>query len=118
MAINNIPCVKKDNGVRLADSAQAQQIAADFNMRSEQIQQNGFICTNYQVFADKLGNNYLQTAANCLGRNLVVRIFNNLSGHRLFMNLCSERDFLALQNILNCEAHREIFLQVVKGKRK
>lgn len=118
LAVNYIPCVKQSNGVRLAEGVQARQILADFKERSQQIQQEGFVKQNYQIFADQYLNNYLQNCSSWLGRNLLTRILNRITGHHLFSWLYSKQDFLRIQNILDCEAHREIFLQVVRRKNK
>ena len=118
VSINYIPCVKQENCVRLAKEQQAKQILADFNTRSEQIKKSGFIEQQYQIFARELLKNYLQGSMGRLGRNIFVRALNKLSGYRLFAWFYSNKDLLQLQNILDCEAHREVFLQAIKEKTK
>lgn len=114
--INYIPCVKHSNGVRLSLAVQAKQILTDFKIRSEQIQEIGFIKKEYQSFANKLCNDYLQRCCGWLGHNLFIRILNKLTGYRLFTWIYSKRDLVCIQNILDCEAHRELFLRAVKDR--
>ena len=118
VSINYIPCVKQDNGVRLAKEQEVKQILTDFKNRSEQIQQPGFIAEEYKIFANKLYNSYLQSCSGWFGRNLFVRTLNKLTGHRLLKYFYFKKDLLRIQNLLDCEAHREVFLQSIKGKNK
>ena len=117
-SVNYIPCVKQTNGVRFAGPVQAQQILAEFQSRSKQIQEPGFVVKNYQIFAEKLLNRYLQGCSGWLGHGLMGRILNKLTKDRFFKKIYTSKDMLRFQNILRCEAHREVFLQATKRKNK
>ena len=118
VSINYIPCVKQENCVRLAKEQKAKQILEDFNTRSQQIKKAGFIEQQYQIFARELLKKYLQGSIGRFGRNIFVRALNKLSGHRLFNWFYSGKDLLRIQNSLECEAHYEVFLTGIKGKKK
>ncbi|MBP5429422.1 MAG: CapA family protein [Elusimicrobiaceae bacterium] len=117
-SIRYIPCVKYENGTRLATGEQAQQILVSFNERSAQIQQNGFVFKNYQQFTSTKLNSCLQRCAGKLGNNFLVRIINRLTKYRLFQWVYSQQDLAQMQNLAECESFREVFLQALKGKMK
>ena len=114
--IRYIPCAQHKHGVRLADTSLAQQILKDFNCRSQQIQKTDFIEQQYTKFSEQVLPQYLQNCSGWLGRNLAARILNKLTGYRLFTWLFYRHDFLRIQNILDCEAHREVFIQAIREK--
>ena len=116
--ISFIPCVKAENDVRLADIKQADDILKKFNFRSEQIKNSNFIEEEYRKFTKTLINSYLQSSAGLFGRNIIVRIINKIFKHKLFYWLYNDKDFLRLQNIVECEAHREAFLYALKKEKR
>lgn len=118
LLINYLPCVKQGEKVRLAAPASAEQILKDFKKRSQEILQSDFIKNAYQEYANTMCNYYLQAGSGYFGRNFIMRLANKLSGHRLLKKFYSKKDFLSIQNTLDCEAHRELFLQAVKEKTK
>ena len=118
LSVNYIPCVKHGNGVRLAKEPQAQQILADFETRSKQIQEPGFVEQQYRLLARDLLNSYLRSCSGWFGYTFLARVFNKLSKHHLFEWFYSQRGLLRVKNVLTCEAHREAFLQAIKEKIK
>ena len=113
-----IPCIKQKNTVCLASPRQAKEILAAFYNRSQQILRTGFIQDNYQHFADTALNSYLRVCSGYWGRTLCARILNKILKDSLFIRIYKQKDLLHIQNILECEAHRETFLQSIKSREK
>lgn len=117
--IDYIPICKMKNKVRIAQGDDAQKILSDFESRSQEILKEGFIETQYAEFANSMINNYYGAFSGAITRNLIFRILNKLSGHRLqalFIKMrYKQRDKLALQNFIECEAHRELLLRGLKN---
>ena len=116
--ISFLPCACNGTCIQLAEGKTATRLVADFQARSQQIQTPGFIQKQYTQFSANLVNSYLQICTGKIGRNIFVRLVNKLTGHRLAGWFYNKQDRLKLQNILKCEAHREVFLQALKRKEK
>lgn len=117
-SIEYLPLMKVDKGVRLAKDEIAQEILRAFEIRSEQIKENGFVEKEYKAFAKNMLNGYLLT---CSGYNhkFLLRIINKLTGHRLSRTIVNEykkNELLAIRNFVECEAHRELWLEGLKNK--
>lgn len=109
--ITYIPIEKKQNTVRLAKDKQANTILKEFDERNQQIQHEGFIEKEYQLFADSMCNQYLYTIS---PKWIGTRIMNRLLGYR-FTNWYvkmryKERHLPVIRNYIECEAHRELIL--------
>lgn len=85
-----------------------------FRQRSEEIRQDGFIEQKYGEFAEAMRCDYL-IALSGLRRSFVFRALNKLSGYRFakwFIKRRYDKDsLLAIQNSVECEAHRELLLK-------
>ena len=109
-----IPLEKHGCGVRLAKNDIAKRILSDFYQRSELIKNVEFVEREYSKFAQNMLNHYLLT---CSGYNhkLWQKILNRLSGRRLYnffgKKSYSSKDLLAIRNFIECEAHRELFIE-------
>ena len=114
--IDYIPIIKKENVVRLAKREIGGDIVDAFRKRSEQILQEGFIEKEYQKFADKYIENYLRNFSgfgkwlNRVDRYLLMGI--------LLKNKYNKSKLLAIQNYVECEAHRELLIVGLKGEKK
>lgn len=115
VTVEYIPTVKHEHGVRLANEQQSREILQAFNKRSEQILDKDFVCQEYKKFAAQMLNGYL---AIFHGRNLFFRVLNKLCGHKLASKLYTKKSLTAIQNIVECEAHRELVLAGLKSYRK
>ena len=116
-SIDYSPLVKVEKGVRLATGEDASKIMSEFTSRSEQIKENGFVEKEYSRFAKQMMNKYLLT---CSGYNhkIFLRILNKLSGYRLSSFLAKKykkKEILAIQNFIECEAHRELLIEGLKN---
>ena len=117
--IEYIPIKKMGNTVRLAVGDDAKNILGGFARRSQQIQVPGFVEENYKAFAESMLPLYLFTSSG-KNRSLFYRVINKLTGHKLEKALLNRRyngqKCLNLQNYIECEAHRELFLCGLKQK--
>lgn len=111
--VSYIPLAKDGNKVRLAQGESAKEILDGFQARSREITVDGIVEMKYAEFAEKMKNNYL---LHFLGgrRGFLWRALNKLSGRRLaawtIKRKYKAKQLLALQNFVECEAHRELLL--------
>jgi poly-gamma-glutamate capsule biosynthesis protein CapA/YwtB (metallophosphatase superfamily) len=118
--ISYIPLVKENNAVRLADEKKSKEIMLQFKQRSSEILTCGFIEEKYSEFAKSMINNYLFKLSG-KRRSFLFKVINKLSRNR-YMNFYLKRrytqsDLLAIQNYIECEAHREVLLKGIKCNR-
>lgn len=111
--IRYIPVVKNGEFARLAEHDEAQQILSEFEQRSEQIKNTGFIEERYQKFAGEMLEFYLRSFMG--HRGVLQRALNKLSGYRLGPYILKKKyrefELLNFKNLLECESHREIIMQ-------
>lgn len=110
MNISYIPVCKNGNGVRKATESEGTKILSDFSMHSGQIKSDIFVEEQYLKFAEQMIGNYI---GNVCGNSFLFRCINKICGHRLKQRI-SKQKRLALINFIECEAHRELFLRVLK----
>lgn len=116
--INYIPIIKKGNRVRLGSASDTEQIMNDFETRSNEILQEGFINTHYS----QLANEYLMKYLYALyGKETVLfRVINRLSRGKIreikLRRKYGKRQFRAIRNFIECEAHHELLLEALKEK--
>ena len=82
-----------------------------FNQRSKEILDPLFINKKYQEFAEKKINEYLKIANNI---RFYKRVLNFLFQKQFFKKIYNKQDCLRLLNIIECEAHRELFIAGLK----
>lgn len=118
-SVSYFPLVKCDNTVRLAKRDEAEQILGEFVERSREIQEPGFVQKKYQAFAQDMQETYLRESSTFDFGNLVFRVFNKMSGHRfgkwILKRKYEKRKRMKLCNLVECEAHRELLLAVLKN---
>lgn len=112
--IGYIPIMKKENVVRLAKGEVAEEILLNFNKRSEEILKEGFVEEKYQKFADKSRKLYLRHFSG-FGK-WISRIDRYLLKGRLLKHRFNKKKVLAIQNFMECEAHRELVIKGLKDK--
>ncbi len=110
--IKYIPIEKSNNLIKISSNS---EILENFNTRSKEIEDNSFIENKYSEFANKNINSYLHMAS---GIRMYNRILNRLSKRKYFEKKYNKKDCLALLNIIECEAHRELFIRGLKEKIK
>lgn len=110
LTIEYIPLVKNKNAVCLAEGQQKSKILDGFKDRSQKIKQANFIENEYKKFSMTHINNYLRGGVPC-GFSFFVKVANKVIKSKLFIKLVGKKNKLAVYNYLNCEAHRELYLQ-------
>lgn len=120
--VSYIPIEKKKNKVRLAKGKRAERILDGFNTRSEEIKTEGFVRAKYTEFAEEKYYGYLQAMSGISKFGIMFRAINKITrGNHLKRFLdkrYSAKNLLTLQNIIECEAHRELLLEALKQKNK
>ena len=116
--VSYIPVVKSGNTVRLAGKSETDRLLAEFEKRSREITQDGFVEKNYKMFADKAVSEYILFFLG-IQDNILFRAANKLSGQKLrkhiIRNAIAKRG-LGMRNYTECEAHRELFLKGLEQK--
>lgn len=116
--VGYIPLEKYGRGVRLAKGEVAEKILLDFNQRSKLIKNHDFVEKEYSKFAKIMLNDFLLIGSG-YGHKYVLRLLNKLCGYKLtdfFAKRFKKNELLAIQNFIECEAHREVFLEGLKRK--
>lgn len=108
LRIEYLPVIKKGKVIQLAEGEQASKIMEGFLERSRQILDENFVKQEYRKLADKYMVSYL-TKLSGRGKWL-SRIDRRIFGNALIKRKYNEKNLLALQNHLECEAHRELLL--------
>lgn len=114
--ISYIPLVKCKNKVRMAQGERARQILEEFKFRSNRICEKNFIENEYSRFSKSMLNGYLASFTG-KGGNIFFRALNKLSRRRWIATLdkrLSHKYKTTIRNYMECEAHRELFLEGLK----
>ncbi len=115
-SIEYIPLTKVEKGVRLAVGNDAENIMTAFRNRSEQIKEEGFVVKEYKKFAASKLKNYM-LACSGYNHNRWRKILNRLTGGMISKKIASsynKKELLAIRNYLECEAHRELWIEGLK----
>jgi poly-gamma-glutamate synthesis protein (capsule biosynthesis protein) len=113
LQIDYIPIVKAINSVRLADGKTAEDILVAMHQRSCEILKSGFVEQQYrQIAADSHLHYVIQFGA--FGKWL-CRIDRRLLNGTLAKRKYNKEQLLAIQNSIQCEAHRELVLAGLQG---
>jgi len=112
--IEYIPVVKKGNTVVLSTGQSSRQILEEFNKRSEEILDSLFISKNYKKLANEKIKSYMYMM-NGFGK-WIARIDRFILNKKLSESLYNKKRLLAMQNYIECEAHREMILTGIKGE--
>ena len=114
--ISYVPLIKQKNCVRLAAESDAQTVLQEFNQRSKDIQQPGFVHEKYAEFAQEHLGGYIVYFLG-LESNFFYKVLNKLSGQRLRKTIVKraiKKQGLGMRNYIECEAHRELLLKGLK----
>ena len=112
-SIDYLPLVKTANGVRLATGKDSKKIIDAFKNRSAQIKEEGFVEKEYAKLASSMLQNYLLICSGFRHRK-ICRILNRLTHGWVIKKLTSaysKDELLALRNFIECEAHRELWIE-------
>ena len=115
--IDYIPIVKNGQFVRLADIATSKSILDAFYQRSKSIMDEGFVYSKYREFALKNVGNYLVSIQG--RRTFFGKAMNKLTSGAYYRHktksIYNLEKLTEVENIINCEAHRELFLEGIKA---
>ena len=104
--IGFIPFVKRGECVRIADEEEAAGILEEFEARSLQIKEPGFVQEEY----DKLAQQYYgQYVFRLLGRHKWIRLLNKVTNGKYAENYYSPKEAIAVLNVISPENHEELF---------
>jgi len=116
LQIEYIPIVKEGNAIRLATETVAEEILSGFDSRSKEILDDGFIERNYEKFAAKNIKSHLVKLSG-FGK-WKSRIDRRLLNNMLLKQKYNSKKLLAIQNYIECEAHRELLISGLVCVRK
>ena len=102
--------LEKNNGI--IKVSENENILNNFIERSALIEEPGFIARKYSEFAESMLQGYVR--AFC-GVSIFFRILNKLCGNKLKKKIGEDKR-LAIRNFIECEAHRELFLEGIKNE--
>lgn len=113
--ISYIPIVKNKNKVRLAKYSVGQEILDSFYKRSEEIKVPGFVKKSYALFAKNMENHYLYRFSGKFGTNIFTRALNKITFYKFIKHFYPKRCKLSIENVLSCEAHRELAIELMRN---
>lgn len=114
-AVSYLPLLNEGNVVRLADDAEASEIMNGFYSRSHEIHSPGFIESNWMSFCAALEGEYTESLLRSMkprGLSKIMRFVWRIGGQQ--SGFRSGQPVTPLQNILQCEAHREVLEAILK----
>lgn len=112
--VDYIPLVKKDNCVREAKGKDREDILKAFSERSSEIQNIGFIETRYKKLANEMRAGYLQRFSGGFCKGMLFRILMKITHYKCLNRYYQEESRIAIENVLDCEAHRELAAEVMR----
>lgn len=115
--IEYVPLEKCGCGVRLAKDDIAKKVLSDFNQRSEQIKKTRFVEDECSKFAKNMVEGYLLVCSG-YGHRFILRLLNKLCKYRLtnfIVRRFKMNELLAIRNFIECETHRELFIEGLKN---
>lgn len=117
-SISYIPVVKDREKVRLATCEKSTEILTKFDERSKTILEKGAVEKLYLNFARSSLDGYLNRISG-KQKSITLKVLNKLTKNRfnsyILKRKYDKKSLLAIQNCLECEAHRELFLKGVKS---
>lgn len=108
-----IPIEKYGSKVRVADGDKT-TILDDFNTRSREISTVGFVQSRYSEFANEMKTEYYLRFSGTVKKNPFVRLMDKLTSYRFIQGFYNDDSRIIIQNILDCEAHRELASEIMR----
>lgn len=112
--VNYIPIIKKGKGVCLATGQVADEIIEQFHLRSKKIENDDFVEERYLKFAKENSLTYIRSFAGF--NKWIIRFDRYLLKDTIAKRKYNKKRLLSIQNFIECEAHRELVLQIIKGE--
>lgn len=117
MCVSFFPIIRCGAVVRIASSNKANEVMKSFNERCNKILDVEFVKQQYNEYAIQSRSSYNKKISGVIGKNIFVRILNKLFNNVITDSLYKQSNDLVLENIIECEAHRELFLAALKYNR-
>jgi poly-gamma-glutamate synthesis protein (capsule biosynthesis protein) len=114
--IEYIPILRTGKGTSLATGEAAEKVLSEFEQRSQEILKEGFVEQRYKDFSLNNIDNYLRKFLG-FGK-WYSRIERRIFKGYLLSRKSNKEYLLAIQNFIECEAHRELVLAGLKEKRE
>ena len=105
--IKYIPIMKKDGLIALANNT----ILNNIRERNLEIQKNLVLNQKFKDFSKNKLNNYMSIISK---KNILNKIINRFFIKNYYIKSYSKKDLAKILNIIECEAHREVFIQALK----
>ncbi len=115
LCIEEVPVKLQTDGVlALAKMDEKKNIMKEYRKRSEDIKKTDCVKKKYSQFAKESIEGYLRIPLGYINHSIVLRIINRLMSRKFFFLLINEKHRLLMLNIIECEAHRELFIRGLK----
>ncbi len=118
LKIDYLPIRRYQKGCLLANKKDKEKILSSFNERSLISKDDDKLLSLYNTYSLKRIYSYLESVSGIGKKNIIYRIINKLSGHRLTKIYVKHRyhkeQLLSLLNVLECEAHLEVLTTGIK----
>ena len=113
MKIEYIPIKRTELGTSILHGNEKEKILEEFYFRSKEITSENFVKENYDKFAESKLREYISV---CAGNNLIIKVLKKLKMNGIIKRIYSKNKLLNLLNIIECEAHRELFIVGLKNE--
>ncbi len=111
ICISYIPIVKQQQGIRIAEGEERERILREFKKRSEEIKDGSFVDKQYNDYSKEMLNAYLFRLH---GNSKMTRILYKLTNGKVMSRIYNGNKKLTVQNMIECESHRESIIQGLK----
>lgn len=111
--IEYIPIVKEGKGIREASAEEKQIILEEFDNRSKEILDRDILTKKYSEFSE---NKFVEYAICYSGNSIVLRVIKKLFGRKTTELFLKKSNFTRLKDFIECEAHRELFLNALNKR--
>lgn len=114
--ISYLPIKKLENHIYYANDDIGADILKGFRKRSEEIKDASFISNKYAELSQDYLASYLISSNYSRMMRLILRIIKKLFGKKALYMFMYPRAMLNLLNIIECEAHNELFIEGLKNE--
>lgn len=112
-SISYIPFIRKEQGIRIAEGREADEILVCFEKRSKEIEDPSIVEKKYEAFANESIPGYVLFFLG-INNSIIYRFINRMSGQRLrryISNRVLKKRGDGIRNYIECEAHKELILK-------
>ncbi len=121
-SVSYIPIMKNANGVRIATDEENKVLMEAFKARSKDILDDITLKSKYTALANESLDLYLAAMARPFQRNIWYRLVKLFFGEahlrKVIANKYDASDRVIIENYINCETHRDLFIEGLKSNAK